>query len=162
MDDLDLAILPGLTEDSRKSTGQLADRLGVSAPTVLERMSRLERTGVITRYTAEINWAVLGPSQTVFVAVVVADRALVPVVLEQLWEIPEVESVSLVTGQWDLLMKLRVRDQRHMRSILIDRVWQLPQPNVNLTTMISMGEMPTKNVPHGIIGQLIADRARVS
>lgn len=46
--------------------------------------------------------------------------------MEQLYAIPEVRSVSLVTGQWDFVVELQVRDQEHLRQALIDEVWRLP------------------------------------
>ena len=158
VDDLDLAILMELTEDSRTSARQLASKLGVSSPTIGDRMSRLERNGVIVRYSAEINWAALGHSQSVYVAVDVSDRSLVAEVLKELWEIPEVETISVVTGQWDLIVRLRVRDYNHMRSILIDRVWEIPVAEVKMTTMMSVAEMPSKDFAHALIMQIMADR----
>lgn len=162
VDDLDLAILGELTQDSRTSARQLAAKLGVSAPTIGERMGRLESNGVITRYTAEINWDALGQSQGVYVAVDVGDRSLVAEVLQELWAIPEVETISLVTGEWDLIVRLRVRDYNHMRSILIDRVWQIPEQQVSMTTMMSVAEMPSKNFAHTLLAQLVAERGQRS
>lgn len=158
VDDLDLLILRTLTSDSRISARQLAGKLGVSAPTVGERMARLERSGVIRRYTAEINLAALGYAQSVHVAIHVHDRASVPRVMLELWEVPEIETISMVTGEWDLIVRLRVRDYTHMRSILMDRVWELRGASVNMTTMMSVAEMPAKNFSEGIILRLIDGR----
>lgn len=156
-DDTDLAILAALAEDARLSQRQLAAKLGVSAPTVGERMTRLERSGVITHYAAQLNWAALGYPQVVHLSMT-ASRADVTEIMSALWEIPEIESVSVVTGDFDLLVKLRVRDYNHMRTILLDRVWKIQGPSKS-TTILGVAEMPDKNFALGIVQQMIARRA---
>lgn len=158
LDDTDLAILTALVEDARLSQRQLAVKLGISAPTVGERMSKLERNGVITHYAAQLNWAALGYPQVVHLTMT-ASRADVTDILVQLWEIPEIESVSVVTGDFDLLVKLRVRDYSHMRSILLDRVWQIQGPSKS-TTILGVAEMPERNFARGILQQMIAKRPK--
>ena len=69
LDATDLALLKILVADCRTSQRQIATMLGVSAPTVGERMARLERNGVITGYSAQVDWSVVGYGQVVFLSI---------------------------------------------------------------------------------------------
>ncbi|MFW6448614.1 MAG: winged helix-turn-helix transcriptional regulator [Halobacteriota archaeon] len=55
LDDLDLEILELLIEDARRSYSDIADRVGVSGPTVSDRVDRLVERGVIRRFTVDID-----------------------------------------------------------------------------------------------------------
>ena len=60
LDELNVRILEELTADPRLRTTELARRLGVSTPTVRERVTRLEESGVIRGYRLDIDPAALG------------------------------------------------------------------------------------------------------
>ncbi len=69
IDDLDLALLRALARDARQSQRALARTIEMSAPAVADRLARLERSGVIRGYRAEIDWAAIGYPVVVYVAV---------------------------------------------------------------------------------------------
>lgn len=62
LDPLDRSILTALVSDARISWSDLATQTGVSAPTIRERVRRLQETGVVQGFTAEISSAALGYS----------------------------------------------------------------------------------------------------
>lgn len=157
LDDVDLALLRELVADARVSQRQLAVKLGISAPTVSERMARLERNGVVTGYTAQVDLAAIGYPQTVHLGLEGVAREQVPVLMQQLSAIEEIESVSLITGQWDLIVRLRTRDYTHFRSVLMDKVWAVPGMS-SMVTMMTIAETPTKNVAQGILDTMISAR----
>src|SRR5512142_2733458 len=68
-DPLNRALVALLLEDGRRSHAELAETLGVSRPTVIERVRRLEAAGVISGYTALVSPAAVGKPMTAFVAV---------------------------------------------------------------------------------------------
>jgi DNA-binding Lrp family transcriptional regulator len=39
---------------------------------------------------------------------------------------PELEDLDIVTGQWDLIAKFRLRDHAHLQEVLLVRIWQIP------------------------------------
>lgn len=55
LDDTDLAILQLLVEDARRPYSEIADRVGVSPPTVSDRVDRLEDIGIIERFTLDLD-----------------------------------------------------------------------------------------------------------
>src|SRR5881396_1361285 len=153
-DELDLAILGLLVADARISQRRLAREVGMSAPAVAERVSRLERAGVIRGYRADIDPSALGHDLVVYVGVVAAQGPDQPELVAALGSLPEVEDVHVVTGPKDLLVRLRVRDHAHLRDVLFDRIWSLP--GIERTeTYISLGHMEPKDVD-GALLELLA------
>jgi len=130
LDDVDLAILELLVQDARASQRRIAREVGMSPPAVAERIARLERTGVIRGYRAEIDRSLLGFSLVAYVSVVAVNTLKHPDdVLTALRALPEVEDVTIVAGPMDLILRLRVRDHEHLRRCLFDSIWQLPGIN---------------------------------
>jgi Lrp/AsnC family transcriptional regulator, leucine-responsive regulatory protein len=130
LDDTDLAILELLVTDARASQRRIAREVGMSPPAVAERIARLERSGLIRGYRAEIDRARLGFPLVVYVSVVAVNTLKQPYqVLDALRALPEVEDVAIVAGPMDLILRLRVRDQAHLRRVLFDRIWKLPGVN---------------------------------
>lgn len=150
LDDLDVALLRLLVTDARASQRSLAADLGVSTPTVSERMARLEKSGVISGYSVQIDWNAVGFTETVYLSVRAAAGHDVAVMMAELWKIAEVQEVNLVTGELDLLVRVRVRDSEHLRSLLLDRVWQIAGLQ-GTSTMMSVAEMPPKNFSAGLL-----------
>ena len=143
LDDVDLRLLRLLAMDARTSQRQLAVQLDISPPTVGERMSRLERTGVIRGYSVDVDWEALGVGVLVYLSVTAEPGYSVADLMRSLYEITEVEEVTVVTGSLDLLTRLRVRDHTHLRDLLINRLWQTPGLQ-GTETMTGMAQMPPK------------------
>lgn len=126
IDDVDLALLRQLAQDARRSNREIARTVGLSAGAITERIERLEAAGIVRGYHADVDPAALGFPIEVLVGLQVSQGNPVDDTIEALFEVPEVASVSLVTGQWDFVVELRVRDQNHLREVLIGKVWSLP------------------------------------
>jgi Lrp/AsnC family leucine-responsive transcriptional regulator len=150
LDELDIALLQELSSDGRASQRSLAATLGVSTPTIGERMARLEKSGVISGYAAQIDWGAVGFTETVYLSVTAEAGYDVADIMRSLWAIPEVQDVNLVTGELDLLVRLRVRDNTHLRSVLMDSVWQLAGMQ-GTSTLLSVAEMPRKNFARALL-----------
>ena len=127
----------------------------MSAPAVADRIARLERTGVIRGYRADIDRARLGYALVVYVGVVAVQGGDQPALVRSLSELPEVEDVHVVTGPKDLLVRLRLRDHEHLKTVLFDRIWSLP--GVDRTeTYISLGQMEPKEFDLALLESLEA------
>ena len=74
LDERDLAILRTLSLDGRITKSALADRVGLSATPCLERLKRLEDSGIIEGYSARIRLKSLGAHVTVFVVAELSDH----------------------------------------------------------------------------------------
>jgi Lrp/AsnC family leucine-responsive transcriptional regulator len=138
IDEVDQRIITLLTGDARLSARAIARELGMSPGAISERIDRLETGGIITGYHASVDIAALGyPMRAIVgVSVVRGGEALAGVV-EQLMGIRNVQTVKLVTGQWDLLVEIVVRDNAQLREILVDAI--SATPGVTATqTMITL------------------------
>lgn len=157
LDDVDLALLRVLVTEARTSQRGLARQVGMSAPAVGERIARLERLGVIRGYRAEIDYAALGAPLIVYIGVVAVQGHDQRDVVRSLRALVEVESVDLITGPLDLIVRLRVRDHGHLRDVLFDRIW--PLPGVNRTeTFIGLDSMEAKNFARWFVEALLKER----
>ncbi|MFF4822341.1 Lrp/AsnC family transcriptional regulator [Streptomyces sp. NPDC001312] len=161
LDETDLSLLRLLAADARTSQRQLAVKLGISPPTVGERMNRLERLGVIRGYSVQVDWEALGFGVPVYLSVKAARGYDVAEMMRSLWEITEVDDVTLVTGSLDLVVRLRVRDDTHLRSVLLNRIWQIAGMQ-GTETMLGVAEMPPKAMLTNLISQMQADSVKSS
>ncbi|MFJ9565075.1 Lrp/AsnC family transcriptional regulator [Streptomyces fuscichromogenes] len=123
VDATDRRLLELLIENPRLSNRALARAIGMSASSVGERLDRLQRSGVIRGFTADVDPAALGYALEVVVAIQLRQGKPVRDTVESLRAIPQVRSVQLVTGRWDLLLTFLVHDQLHLREILLGDVW---------------------------------------
>ncbi len=155
LDDIDLALLQLLAVDARRSRRSLASALGMSAPATGERIARLERTGVIRGYNVVVNWEAAGFPVVVYLAITSAQGFDLGPVMMEVSQLPEVESLDVVTGELDLLARVRVRDHDHLRSLLLEKIWQIE--GVQRTeTYMSITESPPKNLLLELVGSVLA------
>jgi DNA-binding Lrp family transcriptional regulator len=125
LDDTDRAIVSLLVDDARLSVRAIARAIGMSPNAVTERIERLQRRGVIASYGAQVDPRALGYGMTVIVGLETLHGPQLDETFEDLLGIPEVESAHLVTGRWDLVVELRVRDHADLERVLLERIWRL-------------------------------------
>ncbi len=112
MDETSLRILIELQGNARLTLAELGRRVGLSAPAVADRVQRLEESGVITGYHAEVDPRALGFQITVMVRVQSAVREL-PRIAKIAEEIPEIVECHRTTGDdcYHFTMHLRSADR---------------------------------------------------
>ncbi len=118
MDDIDRQLVAALVQDARTSNADLARRVGLSAPSVLERVRRLERTGVLRGYTAVVDSGRLGFGVSALVAVHQREDAEQEDLAADLAGVPEVEDCWSVAGEEAFVVKVRVEDVDALESTL--------------------------------------------
>lgn len=124
VDERDLKILEALRRDARKSFTELAAELSIPRTTVQERVRRLTELGYIRRFTAIPDYAKIGRGTTAFVLVSftpaqeISQRELA----SQIARIDDVYEVHLVSGQWDMILKVRASSTEEVGRLVIDRL----------------------------------------
>lgn len=156
LDSVDLRLLLLLTRDARLSQRSLARELGMSAPAIAERIARLERQGVITGYGVRLDWGALGYQTTVYLTITAMHGYQQGVIMDQLAAIAEVDEVRLMTGAFDMLVRLRVRDDSHLRDLLMNRIWQI-EGIQRTETSITIAEMKPKNTAEELLSARLGD-----
>ena len=127
-------ILRQLQKNARLSYHELGRRVGLSAPAVAERVHRLEETGIITGYHAQIDPAKIGLPITAFIRTTcIKNRCLYT--NAQHGDFPEVLEYHRVTGSNCGIFKVCVSSVQHLEE-LIDRLssYELPTTSIVLST----------------------------
>jgi len=118
LDGIDLHILTALQEHCRTSLAKLAEQVGLSAPSVMERLKKLEDSGVITGYHATVDAKRLGKDITAFIGVSVNH----PNMLEEFERAVEILSDVLechhVTGLHTLLLKVKTDNTSSLERLI--------------------------------------------
>jgi Lrp/AsnC family leucine-responsive transcriptional regulator len=157
LDDLDLALLRALADDARQSQRALARRIEMSPPAVADRLARLERSGAIRGYRVDIDWAALGYPVVVYLAVTAGPGMELTEIITAIRALPEAESMSVVTGSLDLLVRLRVRDHAHLRELLLSKIFQIN--GVQRTeTFLSLADVEPGNFAAAMLDQMSSQR----
>ena len=117
LDGVNRQILSLLAEDARLSTSELARRVGMSAPSVRERVARLERAGVIRGYRLDVDPAAVGLPVTAWVRVRPGPGQL-PKVADLARRTPQVSECHRITGDDCFLMKVYGPSIEDLESVL--------------------------------------------
>ena len=142
VDTTNLRLLAELQTDARISNAELGRRVGLSAPAVAERLVRLEESGTIRGYRAEIDPRSLGWSLSLMLRIRPAPRELKKVA-ELAQRTPEVVECHRITGDDCYVMRLWVRDVEHMEE-LIDVFAPYGQTT---TSIVQSSPVPGRGLP---------------
>lgn len=139
LDAVDLKILRILLDDARTSVAEIARLVGMSAPSVSERMRRLEENGTIGGYSVNVDPAALGLPLGAWLRVRPVPGELARVT-EILKDIPEIATCDRVTGEDCFIARVHVRSVADLERI-IDRI--IPHAMTN-TSIIQSSPVPAR------------------
>jgi len=123
LDDLDRHLLALLQADARMPTAELARRLRLARTTVVARIARLEREGVVAGYGVRLGQHLEHAAVHAFCALSVNARGAGGVI-GALERMPEVEGAWAVSGEFDYMLQLRC-DSPEALDALLDRIGQV-------------------------------------
>ncbi|MDK2759974.1 MAG: winged helix-turn-helix transcriptional regulator [Sphingopyxis sp.] len=120
LDRIDLKILAQLQKSGRMTNIELADAVGLSPSPCLTRVKRLEKSGFITGYNAQINLAKLGEVLVVFTEVTLTEHRSGDFSRfeSKIRKLDEIVECHLVSGGYDYLLKFVTRGVSHYQSII--------------------------------------------
>lgn len=144
MDPINRHILQELQTDGRVSFRELADRVGLSAPAVTERVRRLERDGVIRGYSADVDPDAVGYPLLSIVRVHSAGTRSGEVD-ELARHLPEVVECHRVTGSESHVLRVRVRDMAHLNEV-VEQLWEFGD---TISSVVTTTPVPSRGVPLG-------------
>jgi Lrp/AsnC family transcriptional regulator, leucine-responsive regulatory protein len=142
LDATDRKIIGELTTDGRVSLAELGRRVSLSSPAVAERVQRLERSGVITGYRAEIDPRMLGYQLTAIVRIKPAPGQL-PRIPELAAAIPEIGECHRITGEDCFYLKVFLRSIDELGALL-DRFLAYGETT---TSLINASPIPRRDPP---------------
>lgn len=117
-DPLDLRILVLLQQDGRRTVADIAGRVALSPTAVKRRIERLEAAGVITGYTARVDYAKLGWGVSAFVELRFTGTTSPGEMDRVVAGVPEVSAVYTTAGTHDVSALVRARSVEHLRDVI--------------------------------------------
>ena len=139
LDRFDRKILSVLARDGRLPVTALAAEVGLSKTPCQIRLKRLQEDGYILGFRALLNADKLNRAHIAFVEVKLSNtrESALAAFNAAVINVPEIETCHLIAGQFDYLLKIRVRDMRAYREILAEVVSELPHV-ASTSTHVSM------------------------
>jgi Lrp/AsnC family leucine-responsive transcriptional regulator len=119
LDSKDRRILSLVQRDAKLPQAEIARRVGLSAAAVNERLRKLENAGVIRRYVAVVDPAAAGATVTAFVEVFIEHPRFESAFIARAQALDEVQEIHHITGEFSLLLKIRVAGMEALRQLLI-------------------------------------------
>ena len=144
LDDIDKKILEKLEDNSKKKFFQIAKEIGVSSSTVFNRIKRLEEKKVIYKYKAVVDHKKLGKNVTAIIHIV-TEKLPAFEVAQRLSEKARVEEVYAVSGEFDIIAKLRFKDTEELGKFVYDekdglKTWKGVQRTESMIVLKSFKE----------------------
>ena len=124
LDETDLQILKTLQKNAKLTTKELADAVHLTPTPVFERQKRLEKKGYIKKYVAVLDPEKLGQGLQVFCKVKLTqiNHEIADAFVRRIQRIPEVTECYNISGAYDYLLKVRVRDMRQYQEFVINKL----------------------------------------
>ena len=118
VDEVDRKLIEALTLDGRASASVLAGKVGLSPTAVTRRLKRLEKNAVIGGYTVRVDHRKLGFPVEALIELRFAGRTRPKSMDDAASRMEEVVAVFTVSGNYDALVWVRLRDVAHLTEII--------------------------------------------
>lgn len=151
LDEIDWRLLRELQENARQTFAKLGRKVNLTQPAVAERVRRLEETGVIQGYRAELSYVKLNLPMMAFIRVATGGEEQCAKLALLARQLPEVLEGHRITGEASYILKCVVPSVTHLEK-LIDRLMPFGQPATSIVL--------SSPVTHRILGPLSAEPAR--
>jgi DNA-binding Lrp family transcriptional regulator len=142
LDKVDLKILKILQENSKITNLDLSKKIGLSPAPTLERVKKLEQTGIIDSYHAKVNPTSIGLNVKTFVLVNLLwkkENALENFI-KKIQKIDEVTECFIITGDADLLLKVITKDLPSYENLLFKQLSQIEEAE-HVKTLMTLSQV---------------------
>jgi len=143
LDEKDVAILALVQANGKLTAKQIAKKINTPITTVFAKAKRMEEACLIREYRAILAPEKLGSSTAAFILASVSYRTKAddaPIsqraVAEEIAKFPEVQEVHIITGDWDLLIKLRAENVDAIGKFVVDKLRLIKGLEKTLTCMV--------------------------
>ncbi len=123
-DDLDMKLLFVLTQDGSISVPILSKKLGINASVLYSRIKRLLKKKLIKKFTIDIDDSLLGISVKASVGIN-RDPKYKDAIHKQFMDIPEVVSISEITGRFDIMIQVYAQNLESLHTIVIEKIGKI-------------------------------------
>ncbi len=149
LDAKDRQLLQYLQEDARLTNTELARRIELSPPGLQRRLRKLEELGIIERYVTLVNREAVGFDMLCFVQVTLLrhEPESVRGFKEIVQAMPEVLECHHITGEYDYLLKVVVRNRKHLEEFLVEKLTPVPGMDKIRTSLVLREIKTTASLP---------------
>ncbi len=124
IDDLDKKLLFELVKDGNISIPLLSKKLGINASVLYSRIKRLVRKKLIKKFTVDIDESLLGIGVKTSVGIN-RDPKLKEQIYKKLLDIPEIVSISEVTGRFDMMLRVYTKDLENLHYVVMENIGKI-------------------------------------
>jgi len=154
LDEKDLAILNLLQKNCKTTAKEIARQINSPITTVFAKIKRMEKQGIIKEYRAILDHKKLNFGVTAFILASFSYRTNkeeTPLsqraIAEQISKFPEVQEVHIISGDWDILIKVKDKDVDSVGRFVIDKLRTVKGIEKTLTCMVFDTPKETTTVP---------------
>ena len=153
LDSKDFKILRTIQEDCRLAAREISAEVDLPITTVFARIKRMEKAGIIKGYHALLDASKLNASTTAFVLASFAyqrdgDKALSQrEVAKEVAQLPEVQEVHIISGDWDILIKVKTANVESVGKFIVDRLRLVKGVEKTLTCLVFESQKETLSIP---------------
>ena len=145
LDQIDRKILEILQINAKITNAQLSKEVGLSPAPTLERVKKLEQTGIIESYHAKLDPAKIGLGVSTFVHVGLKghNKENIEVFLNAIRGIDEIIECHHVTGSGDFILRVIAKDITSYQRLMLEKVSEIPVVD-NLQSMVILSTFKEK------------------
>ena len=147
MDAIDRKLLELLQDDCSLSYAVLGERVGLSISAVNDRVRKLKDQSIITRYSVRVEPVAVGRPLLAFLRLKTDPTKGTKKLIRSLETLPEVQEIHQITGAYNLMVKLRLRDVDHYETILSESLKDLPNVTEILPEIVLSSYKETSFIP---------------
>lgn len=152
LNEKDFGILILLQKNCKVPAKEIARKIDSPVTTVFAKIKRMEKLGIIKDYKAVLDAEKLDMGTTAFILVSLHYRLereellSQKEIVRQIASFPEVQEVHIITGDWDILIKVRGKDVDAIRRLVVDRLRTLKGIEKTFTCMVFETEKETTDI----------------
>jgi len=143
-DEKDIEILTWLQKDCKLTAREIADKINSPITTVFAKIKRMEQQGIIKEYRAILDNKKLNFGVTAFILTSFSYRTgkneeqtlSQRLIAEQIAKFPEVQEVHIISGDWDILIKVKEKDVDSVGKFVVDKLRTVKGIEKTLTCIV--------------------------
>jgi DNA-binding Lrp family transcriptional regulator len=143
LDEKDIEILKFLQEDSKISSKEIARKIDSPISTVFAKIKRMENLGIIKEYKTVLDSKKMSKGTTAFIFVSFEYRPSgieKPLdqreIAKKIAKFPEVQELHVITGDWDILIKVKAKDVDDVGKFVVDKLRKIEGIGKTLSCMV--------------------------
>jgi len=138
LDEKDVALLELLQENARLTVKELSRKIGSPITTTHARLKRLEREGFIKAYRAILDPKKLGFNTLAYIFISFSREKGLDQreVASEIAKIPEIQEVHIITGEWDILAKVRVSNVDELGDLVVNKLRNIKGVEKTYTSVV--------------------------